>query len=92
VYGRVGGDEFAVIAAGGPGASGVRFLCERLKKRLAAADLRDESGASLRVTMSVGIAALDRSVPTLEKLLANADSALYSAKSGGRDAIVIFGE
>lgn len=92
VYGRVGGDEFAIIAAGGPGATGVRFLCERLKRRLAAAGLRDESGSPLRVTMSVGIAALDGSEPTLEKLLANADAALYSAKSGGRDAIVVFGE
>jgi diguanylate cyclase (GGDEF)-like protein len=92
VYGRVGGDEFAIIAAGGPGASGVKFLCERLKRRLAAAELRDETGAPLRVTMSVGIAALDRAEPSLERLLADADAALYAAKSGGRDLIVVFGE
>jgi len=92
VFGRVGGDEFAIIAAGGPGASGVRFLCERLRRRLATADFHDESGAPLRVTMSVGIAPLDRSEPTLERLLAHADSALYAAKAGGRDAIVVFGE
>jgi diguanylate cyclase (GGDEF)-like protein len=92
VYGRVGGDEFAIVAAGGPGATGVRFLCERLKRRLAAAELRDEAGSPLRVTMSVGIAALDRSEPSLERLLANADAALYAAKAGGRDSIVVFGE
>lgn len=92
VYGRLGGDEFAILAAGGPGATGIRFLCDRLRRRLESADFRDESGAPLRVTISTGIAALDRSAPSLEKLLANADSALYAAKGGGRNAIVVYGE
>ncbi len=92
VYGRVGGDEFAIIAAGGPGAKGIRFLCDRLKRRLDGADMLDDSGKPMRVTISAGIAALDRADPSLERLLANADSALYAAKEGGRNAIVIYGE
>lgn len=96
IIGRIGGDEFAILAAGGPGAMGVRYLCDRLRRRLAAADFRDESGNPVPATISVGIAALgsagEEGVPGLEKLLADADTALYAAKRKGRNAISIFGE
>jgi GGDEF domain-containing protein len=85
---------------------GVRFLCERLRKRLALADFRDESGASLPATISVGIAVLGEAAPEgapapggggesgheLDRLLAAADAALYEAKRRGKNSIKVAGE
>lgn len=98
VIGRIGGDEFAVLAAGGPGAVGVRFLCERLRKRLAVADIRDESGAAIAATISVGIAVLGEGAQgaaaegELDRLMAAADASLYAAKRKGRNSIIVAGE
>jgi len=96
VIGRIGGDEFAIIAASGPRGVGVRYLCERLRRRLAGADFRDESGARIPVTISVGIAALGavgiEGLSSLDRLLADADAALYAAKRKGRNAIAVYGE
>jgi PleD family two-component response regulator len=41
------------------------------------------------VTLSIGVGGLDRSSPTVEHLLDDADFALYQVKRGGRDAIAI---
>lgn len=93
LIGRMGGDEFAVLAVGGAEAIGIRSLCERLRARLASADIRDESGRPIGPSISAGIAAFDEaSMDGLEKLLAAADAALYEAKRGGRNKVVALGE
>jgi diguanylate cyclase (GGDEF)-like protein len=93
VTGRIGGDEFAILAACGPGPAGIRVLCERLRRRLAITDIRDEWGAAVRATISAGIAVrAAESLAGLDRLLADADAALYEAKRRGRDAIAVFGE
>jgi diguanylate cyclase (GGDEF)-like protein len=90
VRGRIGGDEFAVLAACESGASSIRILCERLRSQLAAADIRDDSGASVRATISAGIAVRPpESTAALDRLLSDADAALYEAKHRGRDAIFV---
>lgn len=43
--------------------------------------------ATLRVTVSIGIAALPASRCDLEELIAAADAALYRAKNEGRDRV-----
>ena len=43
------------------------------------------TGPCVRLTVSVGVAALDRIGPELTELLAAADAALYHAKQSGRD-------
>jgi diguanylate cyclase (GGDEF) domain len=91
--GRLGGDEFALLAIGGPESLGIRSLCERLRSRLASADIRDEVDKSVGGTISIGIAVYDpKSMPGLEALLASADAALYAAKHRGKDRIALFGQ
>ena len=92
IVGRLGGDEFAVLARGEGGAEGLRSFCLRLKQRLAEADIRDEVGKPVVATISVGIASRrfsPDSAATLDELVVAADAALYEAKGGGRNAIVV---
>jgi len=76
---RIGGDEFALLLPDTdvPSAVGV---AERIRKDLPAA-------VEVPVTLSIGVCGLDRSIPSVEHLLDDADFALYQVKRAGRDAI-----
>lgn len=80
---RYGGEEFAVVMpdTDGPGA---RRIAEAIRARLAGLSIGDGAG----ITVSIGIASA-RPGPgtTVGSLIAEADAALYAAKSAGRDRI-----
>lgn len=80
---RVGGEEILVVLPGAsrPDAAGVG---DRL--RLA---VRDRRPAGVEVTISVGVAVSRQGPLSTEELVGLADSALYSAKAGGRDRVVV---
>jgi diguanylate cyclase (GGDEF)-like protein/PAS domain S-box-containing protein len=88
VLARLGGDEFAVILPGADEAAARQVADELLQC------VRDESvpagGARHVLTASIGIAFFDDE-PGLahEKVMANADRALYEAKEAGRDRVVL---
>ncbi len=86
---RYGGEEFAVILpfTEGEGALKVaQSIREEIKKLKIIHDL---SQASHYVTLSLGVASVvPSSQSSVESLIANADRALYEAKSLGRDRIV----
>jgi diguanylate cyclase len=86
VFGRYGGEEFMLIL-GGSAPVGALPALERLRVAFAS---RDWSlvAERLRVTVSAGVAGYRRG-ETLAQLLARADAALYEAKNGGRDRVVI---
>ena len=80
---RIGGEEFAVVAAGtGPEAL---VLAERLRERVRAALAERHPG----LTISFGIATHPHDGQTAERLLRAADEALYAAKALGRDRAVV---
>ena len=89
LLGRLGGEEFAVIA---PEISqeGAIALSQRLlqKVRAAGAELAKnfESAGKLQITVSIGVAVFAEG-DTAESLLRKADQALYTAKRGGRDRL-----
>ncbi len=84
---RVGGDEFALLFTGtGAQANAVR-ACEEAVRRLGA--LQASCCDERRSTLSIGVAAASNGDKSLESLLLDADSAMYSAKSSGGDRIVI---
>ncbi len=82
--GRVGGEEFAICLHTGR-VDEVLQLLQRFRAELAAARPGPDGGA---LTMSFGLAVL-RAGETLEPLRARADAALYRAKNGGRDRVVV---
>ncbi|MCX6081197.1 MAG: diguanylate cyclase [Chloroflexi bacterium] len=85
-FGRLGGDEFLVVT---PGASDAKSenIFERLAKKIAAAEIETVAG-QLFISISIGVASIDPETYELDKLLANADAALYQAKNAGRNQVV----
>lgn len=85
LFGRIGGEEFAVMLADTP-ATGVRVVAERLRRKIEQCEVRS-GRRTMRVTASVGLAVTPTDGATLEALLARADEALYAAKAAGRNRV-----
>jgi diguanylate cyclase (GGDEF)-like protein/PAS domain S-box-containing protein len=78
---RLGGDEFAVLIDHVPGADAAMTVARQVID--ACRQPFDIDGRQLRVGCSVGVAISDR-VSNVERLMRNADAAMYSAKSHGK--------
>ena len=84
---RYGGEEFLVLLPGA-GQDDVVQIGERIRR--AVSETTVEDGASrLNVTVSVGATTFRDTVETPDALVALADRALYEAKDGGRDRLVL---
>jgi diguanylate cyclase (GGDEF)-like protein len=86
---RFGGDEFVVLCEGGVGEVHPGAMARRLRE--AVVGRYDVLGGPVSVGMSVGVATTDRVVP-VERLLTEADTALYAAKRTVGRPIVVAGE
>ncbi|WP_428561543.1 MAG: diguanylate cyclase [Solidesulfovibrio sp. DCME] len=86
VLGRIGGEEFLVAMPDTAGREAVDAM-ERFRHAVASVPVPYED-APVRVTISSGVAPLTRHDKTFEALLRKADTALYLAKRGGRNAVV----
>jgi two-component system, cell cycle response regulator len=82
---RVGGEEFAVIAAG-KSLGDMRKLAERLRAAVERTVFASE-GTRIPVTVSMGVAALEQARATAQVLYRLADERLYEAKRGGRNRV-----
>ena len=82
VPGRYGGEEFGVVL---PGADvrGAAVTAERIRKRIESAVV--VSGSGVRVTVSIGFAALTPQDRDPAGWISRADRALYAAKAAGRN-------
>lgn len=80
---RWGGEEFCVLFPGIDQHSALRVM-ERIRTQLQDLCIETGEGHRVQITISTGIADTEQPVP-LEKLIANADRALYQAKSRGRN-------
>jgi diguanylate cyclase (GGDEF)-like protein len=78
---RLGGDEFALLLPGTDPSAAVG-VANRIRQGLTGA-------VDVPVTLSIGVAGLDTSKPTVEQMLDDADFALYKVKRSGRDAIAV---
>ena len=84
---RWGGEEFVICLPRVPLAT-ARQLAENLVARVAAAPLVVNEHMRLTLTLSVGAASLQPG-ETLDAAIARADTALYEAKRGGRNRVVL---
>ena len=86
---RFGGDEFAILLAGAEAPSASK-LAERIHHAVGATPIRVHGGAHVTVTLSIGLATAKPQPRShdykalAERLIAEADAALYRAKSAGR--------
>ena len=86
---RFGGEEFLIILpqseieGGMAVGENIRKLCET--------QLYTEGSVSMQVTTSIGIASFQENSPEVPNaIIAKADEALYQAKNGGRNRVVVF--
>jgi diguanylate cyclase (GGDEF)-like protein/PAS domain S-box-containing protein len=84
---RLGGDEFAVLLDHVPGTDGALAVAKQIIE--ACRHPVELDGQQLRVGASIGVAIADR-VSTVERLMRNADAAMYAAKSRGKGHAEVF--
>jgi diguanylate cyclase (GGDEF)-like protein len=83
--GRLGGEEFVVLAPGTDGA-GAEVLAEGLRTAVGRLDVPGLDGP---MTVSVGVATFPEVAPDGATLLRMADRALYAAKERGRNRVEV---
>ncbi|UAJ09983.1 diguanylate cyclase [Polymorphobacter megasporae] len=87
LLGRMGGEEFALLLAGGDMAAAIQIV-DRLRTLVSACTVSTIRGY-VSVTASFGIAHVSPAISELSDALSLADEALYEAKNAGRDCIRI---
>jgi diguanylate cyclase (GGDEF)-like protein len=87
---RLGGDEFLVLASDVVGEVQVERIAERLLK--AVSEPLDLAGRKVVAQCSIGIAVFPDNGEDVETLVANADNAMYQAKTNHRGAFTFFTE
>ncbi|QDW65950.1 diguanylate cyclase [Luteimonas granuli] len=84
---RYGGEEFVVVL-GSVSLDDAIAIAEGLRNAIASSPVVLADGTSLPLTASIGVAVQDGH-PDYERVLARADAAMYQAKRGGRDRVVV---
>ncbi|VVN84063.1 hypothetical protein PS691_01323 [Pseudomonas fluorescens] len=87
---RLGGDEFAVLAESCPQLMQAAALAQRIIDGLKEPFKFD--GHQLFINASIGISLFPSDALSAEQLLRNADSALFKAKSAGREGYALYTE
>lgn len=82
---RWGGEEFLLICPNLALREGAQ-VAERLRRNIAALTVAVDD-KQLQLTASLGLASWHPKLETQEKMLAEADRALYAAKAGGRNCV-----
>ncbi|KWU49555.1 phosphodiesterase DibA [Pseudomonas palleroniana] len=87
---RLGGDEFAVLVESCPQVVQAAALAQRILDAMQEPFVFD--GNQLFISASIGISLFPSDALSAEQLLRNADSALFKAKSAGREGYALYTE
>jgi diguanylate cyclase (GGDEF)-like protein len=85
---RLGGEELVLLLPETDG-DGARIVAERVRERIQQARHDTPDGRTFEVTASMGVASFGHGASTADALLRLADEALYAAKRGGRNRVVV---
>jgi diguanylate cyclase (GGDEF)-like protein/PAS domain S-box-containing protein len=85
---RLGGDEFVAVLTGAPDRDAAAAIAERLRATIDHPFVID--GTSVTLSASLGIAISLSKELDPDRLLRNADLALYAAKANGKDRVEFF--
>ncbi len=88
VVARYGGDEFVIVLPE-TDVKTAYAVTQRLRKAVRENEFLQEEGLKLRLTASFGIAGFPDHARSKMDLIRLADQAMYKAKGGGRDAVVV---
>ena len=89
IAGRWGGEEFLVVLANASEEEAKR-KSEKLGKLIEEIQIKG-GGETIKVTVSIGVAALGKNEP-LEKLVERADKAMYKSKELGKNRVTVASE
>jgi len=87
VFARYGGEEFVILLANTNGKASFE-LAEKIRAAVQSHAFTYE-GKRIPVTTSLGVSELHSGIESSQTLLKAADKALYSAKQGGRNRVVV---
>lgn len=90
LVGRLGGEELALMLVD-TAIDGAMTVAERIRRRVAQASIPvgDGTDAVARCTVSIGCAEVLPEDVDIDDTLRRADAALYQAKVGGRDRVIV---
>jgi diguanylate cyclase (GGDEF)-like protein len=86
---RYGGEEFMVILHYADADAALK-VATKIKEKFAKIEFQTEKQGNFHKTLSIGIATFPKDSNDVWKCIKLADSALYSAKTTGRDKVVIY--
>lgn len=89
IFGRLGGEEFAIILPETNLVS-ASHVAERLRCAISKIKINAHHN-EISITSSLGVAAINHEIHTIEMLLKYADQALYRAKNAGRNRVEAYG-
>jgi diguanylate cyclase (GGDEF)-like protein len=91
IVGRYGGDEFIIILPE-TDTYFAAYTAERVRADIAKTDISlaiSDRGVNT-ITASIGIASFPQHGRSMDVLMEHADEALYRAKAGGRNRVVVY--
>ncbi len=88
VFGRLGGEEFGILMPACSRDQGIA-VATRIRQTLAASSITVNTGTTIAVSASFGLAYSAMSGYVLQRLYGAADAALYLAKERGRNQLVV---
>ena len=88
VFGRLGGEEFAILLPDCPAAV-ARQRADAMREAIADSRREGDAAADVLVTASFGVAGAQDCGYNLASLLASADDAMYAAKRAGRNRVEV---
>jgi diguanylate cyclase (GGDEF)-like protein len=91
IFGRIGGEEFAVVMVEMEGAASVK-VAQRLCVTVTDALIAPNGAERIPVSISIGLTQLQGRSMDFGTLLEEADQALYCAKNAGRNQVFVNGQ
>ena len=85
---RLGGDEFAILLHDVPDDETLKSITERIQR--ATSQTYDLNGHHIACSASIGVRAADASTTSVDDLLRDSDTAMYSAKHAGKARCAFF--
>jgi|AGFS01.1.fsa_nt_gi diguanylate cyclase (GGDEF) domain len=89
LFGRTGGEEFAIVFVNHTARADIA-IAQRINRAVACSQVILASGIIVSITVSIGIVSITSPEPSLDQLLHMADTALYQAKTKGRNRVEVY--
>jgi diguanylate cyclase (GGDEF)-like protein/PAS domain S-box-containing protein len=87
---RLGGDEFVIVLRECPSENSVSLIAQRFIEAIARPIRLNAAGVVVNVGASAGVAHISAGADSIEAAMKNADTALYEAKTTGKNRVAKF--